>query len=157
MLKELVGEGLDFYSWPQQWCFSFEPNHFLLSSQDNCQDFLSFSSSFSFTLISLCRLSLVFGYFLDLPLISPLLFIFYFQEQCLASAVLQADTQTALLATDVWCFTARWEWTHTYHWGPTCFYTVLFDFTDSTAFCATDMGQQIFVFSMPLSLLNWWV
>ncbi|CAF93404.1 unnamed protein product [Tetraodon nigroviridis] len=29
-------------------------------------------------------------------------------EQCLASAVLQADTLTALLATDVWCFTARY-------------------------------------------------
>uniref|UniRef100_A0A8P4JZ55 Fignl1 interacting regulator of recombination and mitosis n=1 Tax=Dicentrarchus labrax TaxID=13489 RepID=A0A8P4JZ55_DICLA len=29
-------------------------------------------------------------------------------ERCLVSAVLQADTQTALLATDVWCFTARY-------------------------------------------------
>ncbi|XP_040896344.1 uncharacterized protein C1orf112 homolog isoform X2 [Toxotes jaculatrix] len=29
-------------------------------------------------------------------------------ERCLANAVLQADTQTALLATDVWCFTARY-------------------------------------------------
>ncbi|XP_011613067.1 FIGNL1-interacting regulator of recombination and mitosis [Takifugu rubripes] len=29
-------------------------------------------------------------------------------EQCLASAVLQSDSQTALLATDVWCFTARY-------------------------------------------------
>ncbi|XP_062280168.1 FIGNL1-interacting regulator of recombination and mitosis [Scomber scombrus] len=29
-------------------------------------------------------------------------------ECCLADAVLQADTQTALLATDVWCFTARY-------------------------------------------------
>uniref|UniRef100_A0AAQ5X2G7 Uncharacterized protein n=1 Tax=Amphiprion ocellaris TaxID=80972 RepID=A0AAQ5X2G7_AMPOC len=28
-------------------------------------------------------------------------------ERCLVDAVLQADTQTALLATDVWCFTAR--------------------------------------------------
>uniref|UniRef100_A0A3Q0S684 Fignl1 interacting regulator of recombination and mitosis n=1 Tax=Amphilophus citrinellus TaxID=61819 RepID=A0A3Q0S684_AMPCI len=30
----------------------------------------------------------------------------YFPECCLVDAVLQADTQTALLATDVWCFTA---------------------------------------------------
>uniref|UniRef100_A0A3Q3XPU3 Uncharacterized protein n=1 Tax=Mola mola TaxID=94237 RepID=A0A3Q3XPU3_MOLML len=30
----------------------------------------------------------------------------YFSEYCLVSAVLQADTQTALLATDVWCFIA---------------------------------------------------
>lgn len=44
----------------------------------------------------------------------PLFFIFLFQERCLAGAVLQPDTQTALLATDVWCFTARWEWTNTY-------------------------------------------
>ncbi|XP_039984627.1 uncharacterized protein C1orf112 homolog [Xiphias gladius] len=29
-------------------------------------------------------------------------------ECCLIDAVLQADTQTALLATDVWCFTARY-------------------------------------------------
>ncbi|XP_037324902.2 FIGNL1-interacting regulator of recombination and mitosis isoform X2 [Pungitius pungitius] len=29
-------------------------------------------------------------------------------ERCLLNAVLQADTQTALLATDVWCFTARY-------------------------------------------------
>uniref|UniRef100_A0A3B4U0P8 Fignl1 interacting regulator of recombination and mitosis n=1 Tax=Seriola dumerili TaxID=41447 RepID=A0A3B4U0P8_SERDU len=29
-------------------------------------------------------------------------------ERCLVDAVLQADTQTALLATDVWCFTARY-------------------------------------------------
>ncbi|XP_034438529.1 uncharacterized protein C1orf112 homolog isoform X2 [Hippoglossus hippoglossus] len=29
-------------------------------------------------------------------------------EHCLVDAVLQADTQTALLATDVWCFTARY-------------------------------------------------
>lgn len=29
-------------------------------------------------------------------------------EQCLVSAVLQADTQTALLAIDIWCFTARY-------------------------------------------------
>uniref|UniRef100_A0A3Q3XJV0 Uncharacterized protein n=1 Tax=Mola mola TaxID=94237 RepID=A0A3Q3XJV0_MOLML len=29
-------------------------------------------------------------------------------EYCLVSAVLQADTQTALLATDVWCFIARY-------------------------------------------------
>ncbi|XP_023260992.1 uncharacterized protein C1orf112 homolog isoform X1 [Seriola lalandi dorsalis] len=29
-------------------------------------------------------------------------------ERCLFDAVLQADTQTALLATDVWCFTARY-------------------------------------------------
>uniref|UniRef100_A0A671VFQ1 Fignl1 interacting regulator of recombination and mitosis n=1 Tax=Sparus aurata TaxID=8175 RepID=A0A671VFQ1_SPAAU len=29
-------------------------------------------------------------------------------ERCLADAVLQADTQTALLATDMWCFTARY-------------------------------------------------
>lgn len=29
-------------------------------------------------------------------------------ECCLVDAVLQADTQTALLATDVWCFTARY-------------------------------------------------
>ncbi|KAM4629595.1 FIGNL1-interacting regulator of recombination and mitosis [Polymixia lowei] len=29
-------------------------------------------------------------------------------ERCLMEAVLQADTQTALLATDVWCFTARY-------------------------------------------------
>ncbi|KAM7388316.1 hypothetical protein PAMP_024502 [Pampus punctatissimus] len=29
-------------------------------------------------------------------------------ERCLADAVLQADTQTAVLATDVWCFTARY-------------------------------------------------
>ncbi|XP_029988674.1 FIGNL1-interacting regulator of recombination and mitosis [Sphaeramia orbicularis] len=29
-------------------------------------------------------------------------------ERCLVSAVLQADSQTALLATDVWCFTARY-------------------------------------------------
>uniref|UniRef100_UPI003AAD2BB8 FIGNL1-interacting regulator of recombination and mitosis n=1 Tax=Centroberyx gerrardi TaxID=166262 RepID=UPI003AAD2BB8 len=29
-------------------------------------------------------------------------------ERCLVEAVLQADTQTALLATDVWCFTARY-------------------------------------------------
>ncbi|KAM3876153.1 FIGNL1-interacting regulator of recombination and mitosis [Diretmus argenteus] len=29
-------------------------------------------------------------------------------ERCLVEAVLQADTETALLATDVWCFTARY-------------------------------------------------
>ncbi|XP_044054735.1 uncharacterized protein C1orf112 homolog isoform X2 [Siniperca chuatsi] len=29
-------------------------------------------------------------------------------EKCLVEALLQADTQTALLATDVWCFTARY-------------------------------------------------
>ncbi|KAG8003640.1 hypothetical protein GBF38_018852 [Nibea albiflora] len=29
-------------------------------------------------------------------------------ERCLVDAVLQADTQTALLAVDVWCFTARY-------------------------------------------------
>lgn len=29
-------------------------------------------------------------------------------ERCLVDAVLQPDTQTALLATDVWCFTARY-------------------------------------------------
>lgn len=29
-------------------------------------------------------------------------------EQCLVRAVLQADTQTALLAIDIWCFTARY-------------------------------------------------
>ncbi|XP_059197361.1 FIGNL1-interacting regulator of recombination and mitosis [Centropristis striata] len=29
-------------------------------------------------------------------------------ERCLVNTVLQADTQTALLATDVWCFTARY-------------------------------------------------
>nr|XP_020503268.1 uncharacterized protein C1orf112 homolog [Labrus bergylta]XP_020503269.1 uncharacterized protein C1orf112 homolog [Labrus bergylta] len=29
-------------------------------------------------------------------------------ERCLVNALLQADTQTALLATDVWCFTARY-------------------------------------------------
>ncbi|XP_041647575.1 uncharacterized protein C1orf112 homolog isoform X2 [Cheilinus undulatus] len=29
-------------------------------------------------------------------------------ERCLIEALLQADTQTALLATDVWCFTARY-------------------------------------------------
>ncbi|XP_070816561.1 FIGNL1-interacting regulator of recombination and mitosis [Chaetodon trifascialis] len=29
-------------------------------------------------------------------------------ERCLVDAVLQADTQTALLATDVWCFAARY-------------------------------------------------
>ncbi|KAM7013204.1 FIGNL1-interacting regulator of recombination and mitosis [Tautogolabrus adspersus] len=29
-------------------------------------------------------------------------------ERCLVDALLQADTQTALLATDVWCFTARY-------------------------------------------------
>ncbi|TMS20487.1 Uncharacterized protein E3U43_006980 [Larimichthys crocea] len=29
-------------------------------------------------------------------------------ERCLVDAVLQADTQTALLAADVWCFTARY-------------------------------------------------
>ncbi|XP_029284943.1 FIGNL1-interacting regulator of recombination and mitosis isoform X2 [Cottoperca gobio] len=29
-------------------------------------------------------------------------------ERCLLDTVLQADTQTALLATDVWCFTARY-------------------------------------------------
>ncbi|XP_078024858.1 FIGNL1-interacting regulator of recombination and mitosis isoform X1 [Epinephelus lanceolatus] len=29
-------------------------------------------------------------------------------ERCLVNAVLQADTQSALLATDVWCFTARY-------------------------------------------------
>ncbi|XP_038571961.1 uncharacterized protein C1orf112 homolog [Micropterus salmoides] len=29
-------------------------------------------------------------------------------ERCLVDAVLQADNQTALLATDVWCFTARY-------------------------------------------------
>ncbi|XP_037104625.1 uncharacterized protein C1orf112 homolog [Syngnathus acus] len=29
-------------------------------------------------------------------------------ERCLLEATLQADTQTALLATDVWCFTARY-------------------------------------------------
>ncbi|XP_034561014.1 uncharacterized protein C1orf112 homolog [Notolabrus celidotus] len=29
-------------------------------------------------------------------------------EQCLVDALLQADIQTALLATDVWCFTARY-------------------------------------------------
>ncbi|KAG7230827.1 hypothetical protein INR49_019641, partial [Caranx melampygus] len=29
-------------------------------------------------------------------------------ERCLVDAVLQADTQAALLATDVWCFTARY-------------------------------------------------
>lgn len=30
-------------------------------------------------------------------------------EQCLVSAVSQSDTQTALLAIDIWCFTARYE------------------------------------------------
>ncbi|KAG7252731.1 hypothetical protein CRUP_031337 [Coryphaenoides rupestris] len=30
------------------------------------------------------------------------------REHCLLGAVLQADSQTALLATDVWCFTARY-------------------------------------------------
>ncbi|XP_057697153.1 FIGNL1-interacting regulator of recombination and mitosis isoform X2 [Corythoichthys intestinalis] len=29
-------------------------------------------------------------------------------ERCLVTATMQADTQTALLATDVWCFTARY-------------------------------------------------
>ncbi|XP_021173292.2 uncharacterized protein C1orf112 homolog isoform X2 [Fundulus heteroclitus] len=36
------------------------------------------------------------------PLYFPIL------ERCLVDAVLQADTPTALLATDVWCFTARY-------------------------------------------------
>ncbi|KAM9385013.1 FIGNL1-interacting regulator of recombination and mitosis isoform 2-T3 [Pholidichthys leucotaenia] len=36
------------------------------------------------------------------PLYFPVL------ERCLIDAVLQADTETALLATDVWCFTARY-------------------------------------------------
>ncbi|KAI3368821.1 hypothetical protein L3Q82_025800 [Scortum barcoo] len=45
------------------------------------------------------------------PLPSPPLpcsFISVFQERCLVGAVLQPDTQTALLSTDVWCFTARY-------------------------------------------------
>uniref|UniRef100_A0A8D0D445 Fignl1 interacting regulator of recombination and mitosis n=1 Tax=Sander lucioperca TaxID=283035 RepID=A0A8D0D445_SANLU len=33
---------------------------------------------------------------------------FHVLEHCLVDTVLQADTQTALLATDVWCFTARY-------------------------------------------------
>ncbi|XP_039666561.1 uncharacterized protein C1orf112 homolog [Perca fluviatilis] len=33
---------------------------------------------------------------------------FHVLERCLVDTVLQADTQTALLATDVWCFTARY-------------------------------------------------
>ncbi|KAF6726358.1 uncharacterized protein FQA47_015639 [Oryzias melastigma] len=40
-------------------------------------------------------------------------------ERCLIDAVLQADTQTALLATDVWCFTAR------YGSAELCFHHVL--------------------------------
>lgn len=34
-------------------------------------------------------------------------FILLLQERCLVDSVLQADTPTALLAADVWCFTAR--------------------------------------------------
>uniref|UniRef100_A0A3P9L366 Si:dkey-97o5.1 n=1 Tax=Oryzias latipes TaxID=8090 RepID=A0A3P9L366_ORYLA len=40
-------------------------------------------------------------------------------ERCLIDAVLQADTQTALLATDAWCFTAR------YGSAELCFHHVL--------------------------------
>ncbi|XP_068175304.1 FIGNL1-interacting regulator of recombination and mitosis [Antennarius striatus] len=41
-------------------------------------------------------------------------------ERCLLEAVLQPDTQTALLATDVWCFTAR------YGTAELCLHHVLF-------------------------------
>ncbi|XP_047442468.1 uncharacterized protein C1orf112 homolog isoform X2 [Mugil cephalus] len=42
----------------------------------------------------------------NVALLSPVYFPLL--ERCLVDAVLQADTQTALLATDVWCFTARY-------------------------------------------------
>jgi len=31
----------------------------------------------------------------------------FFKERSLLAAILQADTQTAVLASDVWCFLAR--------------------------------------------------
>lgn len=64
-----------------------------------------FLLSFSVVLFNFVIISLHYYLpFLPFPLSLSL-----FQEHCLLKAVLQADTQTALLATDVWCFTARWE------------------------------------------------
>ncbi|XP_070764656.1 FIGNL1-interacting regulator of recombination and mitosis [Enoplosus armatus] len=56
-------------------------------------------------------------------------------ERCLVDAVLQADTQTALLATDVWCFTAR------YGTAELCLHHVLL-IAQLVKACATECYQS---------------
>uniref|UniRef100_A0A3B4H612 Uncharacterized protein n=1 Tax=Pundamilia nyererei TaxID=303518 RepID=A0A3B4H612_9CICH len=58
----------------------------------------------------------------------------YFRECCLVDAVLQADTQTAVLATDVWCFTA-------YGTAELCLHHVLL-IAQLVKACATDCYQS---------------
>ncbi|XP_058494397.1 FIGNL1-interacting regulator of recombination and mitosis isoform X1 [Solea solea] len=55
-------------------------------------------------------------------------------ERCLVDAVLQADTQTALLATDVWCFTAR------YGTAELCLHHILL-IAQLVKMCATECYQ----------------
>lgn len=88
----------------------------------------------------------------------------------MADAVLQADTQTALLATDVWCFTARWELVYIIirikqkkHRTAALFFNFFFNFffllnqLHILSSWLTGMGQQNFVFIMSASSLSWWV
>lgn len=87
----------------------------------------------------------------------------------MADAVLQADTQTALLATDMWCFTARWELVFIIirikqkkHGTAALFFFKIFFYSllnqlHILSSLLTGMGQQNFVFIMSASLLSWWV